>query len=249
MMEAFRRRLLDYNYLVPAIMANTAGYAISLYLLPRHPIFGVPDFTPPPWVLLLAIAVGIFTAAVCVLFMKSYKKLYSLFLNIKAPLWVKPVIGGAITGFLGFIIIFFLDVPPDSVMSDCIYPLHYVIDYRISFVALMGILGGRIATTLFTVTSRNSGGIVMPTMFIGALAGSALASVCAMAPTPLAIAGIAAALSAVFNAPLGAILIVTEMSSLNYAAPAAVAAFVAYVMARKENILHYHGYVSSKDWV
>ena len=85
-------------------------------------------------------------------------------------------------------------------------------------------------------------------MFFGVLGGEILARLLGQPVETMSIAGMAAALAAVFNAPLGAILIVIEMTHLNYTGPVTLAAFISFMVARKANILVYSGYRNIEAW-
>jgi len=133
-------------------------------------------------------------------------------------------------------------------MGPCLLPIRYIFLSKFPATALAAILVVRVAATTLVVSSRNSAGLVTPVMFFGALGGALTAAALGVPMETMAIAGIAASLAAVFNAPLSAIFIVVEMTHLNYTGPITIAAYVSYILARNHNILVYSGYRSLENW-
>jgi len=243
-LEAFYRRIVNYPVLLPAIVANCIGYAVSIHVLGLHPRFANEAFAPSWRIMLLAVATGAVVAWIDILFIRTLTWSARRFLQLPGPAFLRPVLGAALAVAVCAAAVNMKHIRAADVMGPCPMPLRYLYENPLPLEALLIILLVRVLATVLVVSSRNSAGLVTPTMFFGELGGTIAALILHCSLPVMAAAGIAASLAAAFNAPLGAILIMVEMTNVNYTGPITIAAFVSYVIAKGHSILSYRGYAA-----
>jgi CIC family chloride channel protein len=104
------------------------------------------------------------------------------------------------------------------------------------------ILVGKIVTTSLTIIGRGSAGILVPSMFLGGVAGALVAKLVALTglstpdPALFAVVGIASSLVAVIGVPLAAIALVFEVFGKAFGPPAIVACGLTYLITLRIKI-------------
>lgn len=234
--------LADFRLAVftPIVISSVIATAIARDLVGSSPLFQVPAYAiHSPWEFMLYILMGIFGGMVAVFFTKSLYGVEDFFHNkIKAPAWVKPAIGGLITGLIAFKL-----------------PELYGFDDSATYTALVGrteiylfalLVFAKIMATSFTLGSGGTGGLFTPSLFIGAMFGALFGSIAQQffpgiaPPGAYALVGMGVIVAATIHAPLSAFLIIFEITS-NYhiILPLMLATVTATVVARwllKESI-------------
>lgn len=128
---------------------------------------------------------------------------------------------------------------PSTLLSD--YGLlQHALDQKLSLQVLIALILGKIAATLLTAATGNSGGLLAPCMVIGGLIGGGVGLVTTMLlpeldmhPAVFVVIGMAGFFAAVSNAPLSTIILVTEMTgSYRLLVPAMWVCIIAYVLVR-----------------
>lgn len=145
------------------------------------------------------------------------------------PLWLKPALGGALLGLLGVVWFGFLSGsvdgqtgPPPFFGNG--YP---VVEALLSTEAhgstgpglLLALLAFKLAGTCLTIGSGGSGGVIAPSLMLGATLGSLFAAGCAAlgvfigySPATYALVAMAGVIAAVLHCPLAAFLLVFELT-------------------------------------
>ncbi len=129
----------------------------------------------------------------------------------RGPAWLRPAVGGLLLGAV-------LLVLPE--MYGVGYPvLEGAIDGRYTFAFLLALLAGKVIATSLTMAIGGSGGVFAPSLFMGAMLGSAFGlAVHGVDPTTTASAGayglvgMAAVFAAAGRAPITAVIIVFELT-------------------------------------
>ena len=185
------------------------------------------------------------------------------FHRLRTPSYLRPLLGGAFLGSIGIIYVFLFgylrglhkpvpfEVYPAPVffgdgygfIQELLTPHFYLQSSALYLFVFLGFLVvAKIIGTCLTLGSGGSGGIIAPSLFLGASAGGAMGlamkifglfDVARVYPEAYAIVGMGAVLSAIVHAPLASILIVLELT-MNPALvlPAMLAVVVATGMAR-----------------
>jgi CIC family chloride channel protein len=185
------------------------------------------------------------------------------FHRLRGPDWIRPAIGGALLGAIGIIYIVLFgylrgqhkpipfEIYPQPVfygdgygfIQQLLAPAIYT-RYRIGFFFwfLSFLIVAKVIGTCLTLGSGGSGGIIAPSLFLGAAAGGGMGlamkilglfDVTRIYPEAYAIVGMGAVLAAIVHAPLASIVIVLELT-VNPALvlPTMLAVVVATEMAR-----------------
>jgi chloride channel protein, CIC family len=174
----------------------------------------------------------------------------------KIPRFVRPSIGGALLGVLGIIYILSCGKVIDTThyampaffgdgygaVQQLFLPAFYASSHK-PWLELLGILLfliiAKIAGTCFTLGSGGSGGIIAPSLFLGAVTGGATGMILNklhmtdVPPNAYALVGIGSVLAAVIHAPLASTLILFEVTrDYTITLPAMLACIVATATAR-----------------
>ncbi|MBB6442297.1 chloride channel protein [Phycisphaera mikurensis] len=147
------------------------------------------------------------------------------------PPWLKPALGGALLGLLGVVWMATLgpaagggtEAPPFfgngyPVIERLLRPETYAQEGG-GVVLLAALLGFKLLGTCLTLGSGGAGGVIAPSLMIGATLGALFASVCTAlgafpgeSPATYAFAGMAGLIAAVAGCPLAAFLLVFEIT-------------------------------------
>jgi chloride channel protein, CIC family len=182
--------------------------------------------------------------------------------NLPVPQPLKPAIGGAMLGITGvmYIVLFgwmilgqskpepWLEYPMPAFFGDgyeVVEPMlgpaffeHFTPGTLLLLLGFLCVI--KVVATCLTLGSGGSGGVIAPSLFLGAMAGGFLGIVlgqtgrfAGIEPFVYALVGMGAVLAAVVHAPLAAILILFEVTR-NYQVvlPAMLAAIVATSLAQ-----------------
>jgi chloride channel protein, CIC family len=185
------------------------------------------------------------------------------FNQMKLPELLRPAVGGAMLGATGvlYVLLFghlllhkskpfdFSAYPPPAFFGDgygavqqmlvSTFPGYVTFDGRLLFL-LVSLCFIKMAATCMTLSSGGSGGVIAPSLFIGATAGGALGMLLKatghfnnVQPELYALVGMGAVLAAVVHAPLASILIVFELTrDYKVMLPAMLACVIATTAAR-----------------
>ncbi len=184
--------------------------------------------------------------------------------RVKFPRIFKPALGGAMLGTMGvlYVIVFgwlvlhmtkpvpfpVYPMPAffgdgygfiEQLLSPTYYALHDVDAGKI-LVLLACLCGIKVVATCVTLGSGGSGGVIAPSLFLGATVGAVMGALLqrlgwftSIHPEVYALVGMGAALAAVVHAPLASILICFEVTEdYKVMVPAMLACVVATAVAR-----------------
>jgi CIC family chloride channel protein len=203
------------NLFAPLLCASVVSSMLSRSFFGIHPWYEVPNFdftsiAQLPWFVIL----GFFAGALGAGFLKLLHISKELFRRIPL-LYVRMAVGGLLVGTITL-------VRPE-VWGNGHEVTTQIIRNPIGFEVLFGIFLAKLAATVITVGSGAVGGVITPTLFLGAglgsLLGMALQQV-GWAPANLpigifALAGMGSVFAATTRSPLLAIVMVLEISQ-NY---------------------------------
>jgi CIC family chloride channel protein len=199
--------------IVPCVMSSVVAYSIFTFIFGHQPIFSTPSviFNDPRELLLYAI-LGLVCVPVGWLYAKS---LYGLrdhfFRRIPIKPHFVPAIGGLLVGCIGLM--------TPMVLSGGYGIIQLALLGKLT-VGLMAVLVlTKIVATSCTIGSGGSGGVFGPSLFIGAMLGGVVGKLghqyfpdLVSNPTAFALVGMAAFFAGVAKAPIGALLMVSEMT-------------------------------------
>lgn len=211
--EVLYKEDFESDALIPCVISSVTAYVVFVLVVGGQRIFAVPEFplfTPielPGYVLLALVSVPVARA-----YIGLFKVMrQQLFPKIPGPRALRPMVGGLCVGAIGFFV-------PEAFGVGWGW-LQRAIDGQIVIGALGIILVAKIAATCFTVGSGGSGGVFGPTLFIGGMlgafvgyGGAAFSPEFFPNPSAYVLVGMASFFAGVASAPIGAMLMVAEMT-------------------------------------
>jgi chloride channel protein, CIC family len=222
------------NLFAPLVFASVVATMVSRSVFGLHPWYEVPAFsfnsvTQMSWFLLLGILAGGLGAS----FLKMLRYSEELFDRMPWPIFVRLALSGAMVGALA------IEFP--EVFGNGYGVTNGILRGNFELTVLAGVFCAKLLATLVTVGSGTVGGVMTPTLFLGAALGSVFGEVLhlfgwALAlPTPaFALVGMGSVLSATVHSPLLALIMMFEIS-LNYSVmpPLMLACALATLVARR----------------
>lgn len=224
------------SQLSPIIVASVLATAVSRMHLGNAPAFAIPGYEMvSPMELIPYALLGIGAAFVAVAFNKSLSWTEDFFENWKFPDWMKPAVGGLVIGVMG------------AIGLPHVYGVGYefieeALAGHLALTLMLMLIVAKIVATSATLGSGGSGGILAPSLFMGAMIGGILWNGAhAIAPEyvsstygPYAMVGMAAVVAAATHAPLQAILIIFELTGgYEVILPLMLASIIAVIVSRK----------------
>jgi CIC family chloride channel protein len=195
------------------VLSSVTADAIGRAAFGSHPFLALPGFSfSSPVELILYAGLGVLASGVGLGFVRVLYAGEDVADRIwRGPDWLRPAVGGVLLGVL-------LLVVPE--MYGVGYPVlehavagHYVI------AALIGLLAAKVLATSLTMWIGGSGGVFAPSLFMGAMLGSAYGAIAHDALPHLAAAagayglvGMGAVFAAAARAPITAVLIIFELT-------------------------------------
>jgi len=198
------------------VISSVVADFLSQAFLGNKRAFSVPEFgITSGWEFAFYVALGIFAALVAVTFIHLLYRSEDLFDSIKIPEYFKPVLGGLVMGVIGLYSHDLFGVGYEGITK--------AMAGRMALDMLLTLCLLKIVATSVTIGSGGSGGIFAPSLFIGAMLGTALGTaVNGLFPAITApagaygIVGMGAVFAGAARAPFSAMLIIFEMTG-NYA--------------------------------
>ncbi len=226
----------DYSLGVfsPLVISSVISTTLARYLVGSSPLFLVPKYAlnsaaEYPLYLLMGLLGGI----LAVIFIKTLYGFEDFFEEkLNFPSWVKPAIGGLLTGIVAYK-----------------FPELYGFDDSATHTALMGyteisiiaiLIFAKILATSFTLGSGGTGGLFTPSLFIGAMFGALFGSIVnhifpeiTAPPGAYALVGMGVFVSGTIHAPLTALLMIFEITGdYNIILPLMLGTVTSVIVAR-----------------
>jgi chloride channel protein, CIC family len=195
------------------VLASVLADIIGRAAFGSHPFLQLPPFTlASPWEYLLYAGLGILATAVGLAFIRVlYGTEDALDGLWKGPEWLRPAVGGILLGLL------LLALPQ---MYGVGYPvLEGAIrgNYALGFLCLL--LIGKIVATSLTIGIGGSGGVFAPSLFMGAMLGTAYGLLLhhvmpgiVASPGAYGLVGMGAVFAGAAQAPITSVLIIFELT-------------------------------------
>jgi len=195
------------------VLSSVTADAIGRAAFGSHPFLALPPFNfSSPLELILYGGLGVLASGVGLGFVRVLYAGEDVADRLwRGPDWLRPAAGGVLLGLL------LLVVPQ---MYGVGYPVlehavagHYVI------AALVGLLAAKVLATSLTMWIGGSGGVFAPSLFMGAMLGSAYGAIAhdalphlAMSAGAYGLVGMGAVFAAAARAPITAVLIIFELT-------------------------------------
>ncbi len=236
--EVLYREDFESDALIPCVISAVTAYVVFVLLMGSTRVFAVPTFPlVAPKELLGYLALALVSVPVGRLYIwLFYGSRDRFFRRLSIPRPVVPMLGGLGVGILG------LAVP--QVYGTGWGWIQEGIDGHLALSTLALCALTKILATSLTIGSGGSGGVFGPTLFIGAMLGGfvgftghAIAPGLVPHPAAYVLVGMASFFAGVASAPIGAMLMVAEMTDGYALLPALMlVSFVAIVLQRGHSI-------------
>jgi chloride channel protein, CIC family len=216
----------EAGVLLHVTLAAIIAYAVNGFFSGWEPLFRMPsmiDALRSPlnygWYGILGVACGVFATLLPVVFYG----VRDLFRALPVPAYLKPAIGGLLTGLIA--------IPVPQIIDGGYGWVQNAIDGHLALGLLMVLAVAKMVTMSFTVSSGGSGGVFAPSLFCGAMLGGACAAAAHQPPAPFVVVGMAAVFAGAAHVPFATMMMVTEMTG-GYAllVPAALAVMLSYLV-------------------
>jgi len=232
---------LDQAVLAWIVVAAAIASAVERAILGEHPVFTITkNYGLAHASSLLSYAVlGVAAAAVSLMFSESLLGLRNRFQRMKVvPLWLRPAIGGLVTGILAVVALRLLH--SEGITGGGYATLSEALSGSIAIRALLVLCALKLVATVFSYASGGAGGIFAPALFIGGMLGGvfgyidkALLHHNSVDVGAFALVGMGAAFAGIVRAPITSVLIIFEMTgSYGLILPLMISNTIAYALAR-----------------
>ncbi|MGC2440241.1 MAG: chloride channel protein [Nitrososphaeraceae archaeon] len=251
--EVFYRRDFEVRALIPGLVASVTGYTVFGFVFGWDRLFSIPldlvKYTHPASLILYA-TVGLVSAAVSVVYVKTFYAISDYFSKIRIPKYVKPAIGGVLVGMIGIVF--------PQVLGTSYGWLQLAIDKDYTLMPLY-ILGAvivfKILATSLTIGTGGSAGVFGPSMVIGGLVGAFIGTGFHLLGlftwidvSSVIIVAMVSFFGATAKTPISSIIMGSELTG-GYAllAPMMLATFIAYIMSGQHNSIFRNQVLNRSD--
>jgi CIC family chloride channel protein len=203
---------IEVAYIGHIVIASITGSVLSRVFWGDFPAFQVVPFVLNSYFELAAyLLLGLAAGIISILFVRLTYGLDSLFLRLPLPGWIKPALGGLGLGCLALALPRVLGVGYETVNAA-------LTDSLVWNTALL-LLGAKLVATSLCIGSGMSGGILAPSLYLGATLGTVIGGLSvhlglaqSLHPAFFALAGMGAVVSGTTLAPITAIMTIFELT-------------------------------------
>lgn len=219
------RKHLAKNVFVPASISSVASYLTFISIKGGETLFPfIPTVSLSLSNALYATIEGVLAAAVGVSFVIFFRSVESRMLKVGSRSFF-PLVGGFIVGFIGLVYPEVLGIGYDVISLSASGKLY---EASMLFLAMLLIL--KIIATTVTLNFGGSGGLFIPSIFVGAILGSLYTKLLNLGPNEiLVMAAMAAVIAATNKTLLTSIAFVAETCGPSSIIPTVIAACISYV--------------------
>ena len=196
------------------------------------------------------VVMSLVISLVSVYFSNLRKSFDHSFHHRQPNIWRRHMLGAAFTGTVAIAVYYLIPVlanagiVPESAIDQRLFLVlgagEQAIDLALAgemalWVAVIALFAKMIAT-LATVGSGGSAGLLVPSIFFGAMVATVSAEITGIPAQTLIIPAITASLVSIVNVPLAAILLPVELFGAEYILPALVVLIVSFIFAHRNTI-------------
>ena len=212
---------IEYEVMMPSLVASTLAYTVFALFFGWHPLFVMPDYTFNSAMKLLPYLILAVTVAFGAKFyILVFRKMEAACRSWQVPVWLKPGMGGVLTGAIGFFLPEVLGSGYGLIQQALSVSSPLTERFgTLSLASLVLIFVGKLFATSFTVGSGGSGGLFGPALVSGSALGAATGLLLVrvfpaldLHPGAFAMVGMAGFLAASVRVPIAAIIMVSEIT-------------------------------------
>ncbi len=226
-------RSFEASSFTPVVISAGIGTLVTRGIEGNRPAFHVPEYALRSyWEVPLYLFLGVLVAVAAVHFIRSFYAIGDRFNAVRLPRRLKPVLGAAMTGALGIAL--------PQVLGNGYEHVERALAGNLTGWLVLFLAVAKIYATGFTLGSGNAGGVFAPSLFVGAMLGSAYGSLVTFlfpevsaGPGAYALVGMGGFLAAATHAPMTAIFLIFEMTgSYSVILPIMFACVIGYTASR-----------------
>jgi CIC family chloride channel protein len=223
------KRDVETEVFIPASMASITAYFTSDLTLGTETIFPTSAFLVPTFSIFIhAILLGILAAIVALTFMETFERINAVNKRLvgKFPMLLTTTIAGMLLGVMGLLYPEALGLGYDFIHQITITELG-----EFSLATLTTLLILKIIATSITLNFGGSGGLFIPSLYVGGTLGLIYAQILNLEPSVLCVMlAMAAVLAATSKSLLTSITLVAETMGPSFIIPTVVSAAVSYFL-------------------
>ncbi|MGC8601432.1 MAG: chloride channel protein [Thermoprotei archaeon] len=227
---------IEHNVFLPAIPMGVVAYGVYVAIVGQAPIFTqIQGVTfPTPLEMGLSVIEGLFLGGIALAFIYVYK--YTEKIRVRGNRWdyAAVLLAGLLLAAMGCVMPMSLGVGYGVISSSMIFNAG-LWRYGIAFILVLVV--AKMLTTSITLNEGGSGGLFVPSVFLGAVASVGLMKVLDIPFSPILVAAGAAAMVAATNKTLlAAVAFVAETMSPYAIIPALLAGATAYILTSNKGL-------------
>ena len=197
---------------VPVVISAVSATVLSRQWIGDYAAFAMPlPELVSYWEMPAFALLGVVAALVALLFQFSLIGADWVARNIEMPLWTRPIVGGLLVGAIALAFPEVLGVGYEATDKA----LHQ----RLALDLMLMLIAAKTVATSITLAARFGGGVVAPSLYLGAMTGGSFGLIAAAANPGLAsshgtyaILGMGAVAAAVLGAPISTIVMALELT-------------------------------------
>jgi CIC family chloride channel protein len=235
--EVLYREDFESEAIIPCVISSVVAYTLFTFVFGFDPIFATPRFVfRDPREMIAYAVLGLVCAPIGGFYVRFFYGMRDRFRLLTIPKALRPALGGIGVGLIALVV-------PQALGGGYGY-LQLAIDGKMAVWLMLLAATAKILTTSLTIGSGGSGGVFAPTLFIGGMLGGAVGFVghsffpeVVQQPGAYVLVGMAAFFAGVAKAPLGALLMVSEMTwSYGLLPPLMLVSVIAILFNRHRSI-------------
>lgn len=199
---------------IPIVLASVISVSFSRSILGERAVITAEPFVFNTAEIPFYMIIGIVGGVGAYLFTRVFNKIESSFDKSKVPFYVKPGIGGLLTGLVGFSFVGY------GILGAGYEGINAALTGNLNMPLLLILLIAKMLATSFTLGSGGSGSLWSPILYTGAMLGGAMGLIfyqiapnTVVSPSAYALIGMGALFASVEKAPLTCIVLIPELTS------------------------------------
>lgn len=207
--------LMDFgvSQFSPIVISSVVATVVSRMFIGDFPSYEVPQYTmASPYELIPYAVLGVLAAFVAIAFIKLLYATESFFENLAVPEYTQTLIGGVIIGIIGLVFPQIFGVGHETIN----WALHGSMEWKLLFI----LIAIKLVATSITLGSGGSGGILAPSLFLGAMAGGFIGNIVHLlfpewtaGAGPFALVGMGAVVAGATLGPISGIILIFELTN------------------------------------
>ena len=226
--------LMEYSVVsfAPVILSAVTATTLTRLVYGSEQVFSIPDMQlgsllELPYVLIMGLALG------CIAALFIHLLQHSTTLSARWPIWIRCTLGGGLVGLIGIAVPEVMGIGYDTV--------NQVLLGQLALSVLLVITAAKIVASALGLGLGLPGGLIGPTLVIGALAGGATGimadtwlPVDIASPAFYALIGMCTMMGATLQAPLAALTALLELTANPHIILPGMLALIAAVLVSRE---------------